>query len=370
MNRFLRLTGQLLATLALLAAFSLLLNRAYLPALLLLPAAVALLPRTGHFFARRLRSRLRVRHRVAVTFASLLLVWGTLLLEGPTEPYLDPPTRGAMMTIYENEMARWPVPYESRFLQTSHGSVHVIVSGPEEGRPVVLLHGLAGAAWWWSSNVDALLPEHRVYAIDLIGGAGKSEYFNPHNLLASDLDQAAHLREITELLGEQEVTLIASWEGAYLAVNYALYAPQRLTSLILISPHGLVRGGSRSFRLALSTLLPLPPVERSTAAWILRGEKPLRNTFHRWLELHLSGSVPALPRSTLVTPRERGSLSLPVLVLFGEHDPVAGRVEDLRGLTVPEGRVEFLPGGHLLNAEQPEAVNRQIAAFLEGLQSP
>ena len=35
-----------------------------------------------------------------------------------------------LMAIYDRRMTEWPVPYEERFLDTVHGRVYVVLSGP------------------------------------------------------------------------------------------------------------------------------------------------------------------------------------------------------------------------------------------------
>ncbi len=364
MDRLLPPAGRLVALVLFVVVVSLFLNQSYLAGILLLPAALAPLPATGRFVSRQLRWRLPLGHRIALILSSVTLVSGLLIFGDDGAPYLDPPARARMMTIYKEEMQRWPAPYESRFLQTRHGPVHLIVCGPETGEPLLLLHGLAGGAWWWAPNVEALLPDYRVYAVDLIGGAGKSEYFDPQELLGSRLDQADHLREITDLLGEPELTIIAAWEGAYLATNYALYAPERLKSLILIQPYGFAPAWDRSFRLAVSSLFPLPPVQRGTARWLLGDSPTLRPAVYPWLTLHLSGRPAPMPRLVPFDPATRGSLEVASLFLFSTRDEAAATLADLSE-EVEGSRVEYVEGGYLINMEASEEINRRIRSFLE-----
>ena len=45
--------------------------------------------------------------------------------------YKTPEYEQKLMAIYDSRLAEWPHPYESLFLATSYGTVHVVVSGPE-----------------------------------------------------------------------------------------------------------------------------------------------------------------------------------------------------------------------------------------------
>jgi 3-oxoadipate enol-lactonase len=63
------------------------------------------------------------------------------------------------------------------------------------------------------------------------------------------------------------------------------------------------------------------------------------------------------------------SVRVPVLVVGGQHDSLAG--PDIIRLTaglIPGSRAEIVTGaGHLVNLERPDAFNRLLAGFLAGL---
>ena len=55
----------------------------------------------------------------------------------------------------------------------------MIVSGPVDGPPVVLLHALFATAASWYRNVEALSRTYRTYCVDVIGEANKSRPSRP-----------------------------------------------------------------------------------------------------------------------------------------------------------------------------------------------
>ena len=83
-------------------------------------------------------------------------------------------------------MRRWPVPYEDVFLNTEYGKVHVIVSGPEEAPTMLLLYASGVAGWSWKYNAEGLSRRYRIFAIDLIGDAGKSEFSTLENVMRNE----------------------------------------------------------------------------------------------------------------------------------------------------------------------------------------
>ena len=82
--------------------------------------------------------------------------------------------REKYMLAYENMFTLWPVPHESMDVDTQYGSTHINVSGPSDGRPLILLHGAGLSSTTWYRNIADLSAKFRVFAIDTIGDAGKS----------------------------------------------------------------------------------------------------------------------------------------------------------------------------------------------------
>jgi hypothetical protein len=100
---------------------------------------------------------------------------------GPLGRYIRRPIAGAednragLMSIYEEKLRQWPVPYQTFFLATRYGKTHVIASGDPASPPVVLLHPEATSALAWSPLFPALAGPYRTYAPDTIGDVGRSE---------------------------------------------------------------------------------------------------------------------------------------------------------------------------------------------------
>ena len=59
------------------------------------------------------------------------------------------------------------------------------------------------------------------------------------------------------------------------------------------------------------------------------------------------------------------TLEMPTLVLCGEQDRVNRGLSRKLAELIPNARFELVPGaGHVANADNPEAFNRLLAAFL------
>src|SRR5512145_777472 len=80
----------------------------------------------------------------------------------------------AVMEMYDTLLAHWPAPFTTLNIPTRHGNTFVIACGNPAAAPLVLLHGAGTNSLTWSEDVAVYSKSFRVYAIDLIGEAGKS----------------------------------------------------------------------------------------------------------------------------------------------------------------------------------------------------
>jgi hypothetical protein len=70
-----------------------------------------------------------------------------------TSAFKTPEGEAAFLAAYEAIMELWPVPYEEIEILTRFGMTHVVISGPKDAPPLVLLHGQCGTLTMWATNV-------------------------------------------------------------------------------------------------------------------------------------------------------------------------------------------------------------------------
>jgi len=119
----------------------------------------------------------------------------------------------------------------------------------------------------WTPNIADFSQDHRVYAIDVMGQPGKSI---PGEAIRNEADYAAWLTATLDALHLDRVSLVGMSYGGWLALNYAIAAPQRLQRLVLLSPGGGFVPMARQFGLR-----GLPMVLFPTRFTV--------NSFMRWL---------------------------------------------------------------------------------------
>src|SRR6478672_1332816 len=88
--------------------------------------------------------------------------------------FKTPEGEAAFLTAYDAAMKLWPVPYEELVIPSRFGMTHVIVSGPKDASPLVLLHGYWATSTMWAPNIADFSKDYRVYAIDVMGQPSKS----------------------------------------------------------------------------------------------------------------------------------------------------------------------------------------------------
>lgn len=261
-------------------------------------------------------------------------------------------------------------------------------SGPADGEPVLLIHGLASDRGTWDKAFGPLRDRGlRVIALDLLGHGASDK---PPTGYTLD-DFAAQLCDVYAALGLQQATLCGHSLGGAIAVHFGYHHPDRVRRLVLVSAGGLGREVHPVLRAAA---LPIAP---PLLGWAMRPR--LRAVYrsprlHRLLRLtpdnlvNLSRAGSALGdragraaffaalRAVIAPSGQRGSFlemryladQVPTLLVWSERDgviPVAHAHATRAHL--PGSRLVVFPGGghepHRRNAvEFADAVASFVAA--------
>ena len=267
---------------------------------------------------------------------------------------------------YDQLRARWPDSTEELDVRTPFGPTRVHAYGPADGSPLVLLPGGSATGLVWFANAPALGRQCRVYAVDLMGDAGRSESRGAPFKNADDL--TTWLESLLDGLGLDRTDLCGHSYGAWIAVTYALHAPQRVRRLALVDPTQVFAGFRTSYLLrAVPTLLrPTEARARAFLAWETEtaGTRPDET----WQRLYALAST--VPGRKFITGgrRKTAELRIPVLVLLAEHSRAhhAARVAERARRTLRHGEVAVLPGAthHSLPLTAPGQLNDRLLDFL------
>ncbi len=254
------------------------------------------------------------------------------------------------------------------------------------GPAVMLLHGVPTSSDLWIPVMEQL-GERRVLAPDLPGYGRSEAPDNPH--------LGEYHRFITELANGQGLgrfVLVGHDLGGLYALTYALRNPQALRGLVLLNTtiypdprvvaglmpllapgfgeaYAWLAGRIRYSRMLTRGLRAMYP--SSTQPWLLDAlTRPYVRT-SAWLSL-LRSLRGLSPWHVLRLRRKMSHLDLPVLILWGEHDPYfAASVPARLHADLPMSTLQRVPNaGHFLMLSRPREVAQALDSFLRALEAP
>lgn len=123
-----------------------------------------------------------------------------------------------------------------RFVDGAGVRLHVVESGPEDGPPVLFLHGFPEFWWSWRHQLDALgAAGYRAVAMDL-RGFGASD--KPADVASYSIGNSiADVTAVIDTLGGRAVVVSHDWGGA-LGWAYAAFVPDHVERLVVFNaPH-------------------------------------------------------------------------------------------------------------------------------------
>jgi pimeloyl-ACP methyl ester carboxylesterase len=285
-----------------------------------------------------------------------------------------------MVGIASNALVELPG-FEERFAEVRGSRLRYLVCG--EGEPLVLVHGLGGAASNWAALAPRLLPGRRVLVPELPGHGGSEALPAAPNLNVF----ADRLAELARGEGFARAAFVGHSLGGAIALRLAIRWPDSVSRLVLAGAAG-ISSGTRSARYALTITGILKPGRRIAPHRRLVARSAVLKSlvFGRWgaadpralppevVDAFLSGpaghtdTVSAAKALVRDDPRaDLDRVRCPSLVLWGARDnqlPVGDAFDYARRL---RGRLRVIADcGHLLIGERPDACADAIQAFLAG----
>jgi pimeloyl-ACP methyl ester carboxylesterase len=262
-------------------------------------------------------------------------------------------------TAYDAVLAKWPVRPEPVDVPSVFGTTHVNVCG--SGEPLVLLHSGGATSTVWFNNVGDLARRYRVHAVDQINDAGRS--VNDGRPVRSPDDLTAWLDALLDGLGLSTVRLAGHSYGGWLALTYALHAPDRISHLALLDPTLCFAGMALTYRLHAVPLF-LPGRRAGRMRRFLRWETGGAPLDPDWLELTALAAGQKIVMPHRPAPDRLRELRVPTLVLVAEktrsHNParVAGNARRL----LPDVTIGLLRGAthHTIPTLDARELNRYL----------
>jgi pimeloyl-ACP methyl ester carboxylesterase len=255
---------------------------------------------------------------------------------------------------------------EEEFLELGGGRVHLLRGGT--GEPVLFLHAAGGAGTWLpfhgmlaARGFEVIAPDHP--------GFGKSDEF-PEVEGVDDL--VFHYLDVLDALGLDRPHVVGGSFGGWIAAELALYLPQRVASLTLLSAAGL-----RLPEHPVTDLFLVPPARLPET--LFHNPPPPAPVPPPGTPPDLDAIIAAYREATALArfawvpfmsdpklERRLHRIAAPTLVVAPSDDRVIP-VEHARRYAerIPNATYSEVPDcGHAMYFEQPEEFTTRVAAFL------
>ncbi|MBO7448869.1 MAG: alpha/beta hydrolase [Clostridiales bacterium] len=279
-----------------------------------------------------------------------------------------------IIETYDQLLKGWDCELIERDIETTYGTTHVIETGIKDGDPLVLFHGVGDdSALMWIFNAKELGKHYRIYAIDTMGGPGKSV---PNENYNKSFDDTKWIDETLQGLNIDRAYFAGVSMGSYLVALYTIRRTDKVKKGICIS--GAVHSESKSGVIPPMFKIFLPealfPNDKNVQKLIrkLCGSKYTVFTDDALIMDHYKSLLKGFNNAAMgyhkiektFTPEQIDILRTKVTFLVGNEDPfqkMGGREALLKNNM---DAVFYEDAGHGLNHELHDEINSKMIELL------
>jgi pimeloyl-ACP methyl ester carboxylesterase len=289
--------------------------------------------------------------------------------------FMSPEIEAKFFAAYDAVLKHWPIPYNELYVETRFGDTHIVVGGPKDAVPLVLLNPGGGSVAIWSRNIESLSKNYRVYAVDVIGEMNKSIPTRP---ITNDQELFEWIIDLFNGLKIESAHMIGNSNGGFFALKITLGLPERVKKAVLISPAAtFVQMWAWWWHLLIPAHMVAP---------IIRSERMVHRAYEwlwqsfpadeEYLRLKSIGNIAGYPRYRptrnslapyVFSDEELRRIKNPVLLLIGDHEVIykPERVIERATRLVHGLKAEIvLNANHCAQYTAPDEVNNKILEFL------
>ena len=264
-----------------------------------------------------------------------------------------------------------------------------------QGPPLLCLPGGPGRASAYLEDLGGLSAERALVRLDTRATGHSEVPADPSSLRFDRL--AGDVEALREHLSLEQVDVLGHSAGCLVAQAWAAAHPERVHSLVLVTPTDRLQGGQRADVAAIrqgrqgedwyaeaaeaqAALADAPPAQQQA---LVRATRPF--FYGRWdertqahaatadrqsskrAELGFGAGIEDVDLAGMLTAL--ADLDVPVLVLGGERDALTGvAAVALVAGSFPRAQTVVLPGaGHFPWVDEPEAFRAVVSGFLAGV---
>jgi 2-hydroxy-6-oxonona-2,4-dienedioate hydrolase len=261
--------------------------------------------------------------------------------------------------------------YAIRYLEYDN-----VIRKREDGKSLILLHGLAASAERWLLVTATLSKFLRLVIPDIIGFG-----FSDKPRVEYTMEFFCEfLKALIEELGLDNPSIVGTSFGGLIAAEFAIRFSNRIEKLVLAAPAGLNASTSTSNKLIKSILNPT--YENALEAFVdtnydyITSDAGMvtENTVRSFLELMKQPNAKDALMSTLFRIRDSPKLlgrlvkiSVPTLLVWGDNDTMVPLQYASVFNEIPNSKVVVIKGcGHNPFIQKPIEFNKIILRFIIG----
>ncbi len=270
--------------------------------------------------------------------------------------------------LYNRALNLWEIPFEEIDCETHFGKAHILVTGPKDAPPLVLLHGMNASSTMWYPNIESLSKDHRVYAIDFLLEVNKS---GSNDEAEETSDIMNWYQEVFSCLGLKEFSIVGASRGGWLATKIALENPEQINKLVLLSPAQAIIWIPPSQKMLTNIIYTVRPNREDLRKSLESLSHNVDTISQLYIDQYYRATTQAELNSSIFKMQpfdedEWASLAMPVLLLIGDHDFINNEKSiELAQENIPNVETATISrAGHFLSIDQAAEVNKRLEAFL------
>lgn len=147
--------------------------------------------------------------------------------------------REAIYKLYDQKLAELNIAYDTRFVETSFGKTHLIVTGDASNPPLILVHGSNGCAPIALECYPNLSSKFQVFAVDVLAQPNKSA---ESRLSMKDEAYGLWMNEVIEALALEKVTLVGFSFGGLIILKTLATHGEKVKEAFIAAPAYIVNG--------------------------------------------------------------------------------------------------------------------------------
>lgn len=221
--------------------------------------------------------------------------------------------------------------------------IHYIEQG--QGKPLILLHGNGESCDYFEHQISCFARDYRVIAIDTRGHGQSPRGDKPFTIkqFAEDLHDFMDEKAIGKAI------LLGFSDGGNIALTFALKYPERVNKMIV--------DGANLFPSGVKPIYqwPIEIGYRIAKLFAKKSEEAKKNA-------EMLGLMVNEPH---IDPSDLARLKMPVLVVAGTKDMIKEEHTRLIYKSLPNAKLEIVPGDHFVANKNYEAFNSIVEAFLK-----